>query len=212
MQKVSALILALLLADVQASGGQSSSNTYGKVEGVVVDARTRMPLAEVSVALSSTQPNYSPRTLTTRADGTFMFDRAAPSAFPYSLSARRDGYRMEVAGAPTIQMTNAASVRIEVRLSATSVVAGRVFDEDRRPIAGAKVELIPAGQSASTDSDGQYRFDDVLPGEYLVKASRARAATRMDMRGGKSTILLAESNFRRVHPGLQGVISLYVWR
>jgi outer membrane receptor protein involved in Fe transport len=52
-----------------------------------------------------------------------------------------------------------------------STIVGRVTDKERGdPIVGATVVLEPARQSASTGPDGRYRFADLTPGNYTVRA------------------------------------------
>jgi protocatechuate 3,4-dioxygenase beta subunit len=59
----------------------------------------------------------------------------------------------------------------------TALVRGRVFDRSGRPLARARVRLVPsAGQVgpsvATTGDDGAYEFRDVAAGAYRVAASR----------------------------------------
>lgn len=55
-----------------------------------------------------------------------------------------------------------------------ATIQGSVLDSvGRRPLAAAHVQLVLAtdrsrGRSATTDSSGQYRFDDVAPGRYVI--------------------------------------------
>lgn len=57
-----------------------------------------------------------------------------------------------------------------------AALAGRVLDESGAVISNATVTLRRAGvgfeQSAETDAAGAYRFDALLPGEYLLSAKR----------------------------------------
>ncbi len=50
-------------------------------------------------------------------------------------------------------------------------VAGTVTDGSSEPIAGATVVLEDSGHSATTDANGTYLVDDVVPGDYTVTAS-----------------------------------------
>jgi TonB-dependent receptor len=61
------------------------------------------------------------------------------------------------------------------------VISGTVTDADGfRALAGAEVELEELGRRARADAAGQFRFADVAPGEYTVRARYAGAepATR----------------------------------
>jgi Fe(3+) dicitrate transport protein len=57
-----------------------------------------------------------------------------------------------------------------------AALAGRVLDEGGAAVSNAVVTLRRAGvgfeQSAETDAAGAYRFDALLPGEYLLTAKR----------------------------------------
>jgi hypothetical protein len=68
-----------------------------------------------------------------------------------------------------------------VRLDAAGAVTGRVFDDRGEGLPGVEVELLadrlmpdgirPVGVGfAQTEAQGAYRFDDVLAGEYFVRA------------------------------------------
>ncbi len=52
----------------------------------------------------------------------------------------------------------------------TAVIRGTVTDSaSRRPLQGALVILIETNQRASTSATGEYRFENVAPGTYLVR-------------------------------------------
>lgn len=58
-----------------------------------------------------------------------------------------------------------------------ATISGKVGDAGgQRALAGVEVELVGAGRSASTASDGLYRFTDVAPGTYTLRAIYAGAA------------------------------------
>jgi len=73
-------------------------------------------------------------------------------------------------------------------------VRGRVLDESGGVIIGAEVRLEPAAggspRSTVTDDRGEFRFDDVAPGSYLVVAARPGFAPReqgLDVVEGQTT-------------------------
>lgn len=133
-----------------------------RLEGQVIDADDR-PVGNAVVALSS-----NPRRLArTEADGSFVFDRLVGRAYTVA-AVTADA----VAGPITVRLT-ARSEPVILRLTA----AGRlevtvVAQEDRRPIAGASVDLRDvAGVGGVTGADGKTMLRPLGPGRHLVEAS-----------------------------------------
>src|SRR3984893_1649258 len=52
-----------------------------------------------------------------------------------------------------------------------STITGHATDTNQDPLAGARVELQPLGQTATTDSLGQFTIPDVPPGKYVLTVS-----------------------------------------
>jgi hypothetical protein len=50
-------------------------------------------------------------------------------------------------------------------------VGGRVLDQTSAAVSGALVDLLDAGLSATTDSDGQFDFQPVTPGTYNIRVA-----------------------------------------
>jgi len=50
-----------------------------------------------------------------------------------------------------------------------TVVRGSVWDPQGKPVAGATVRLVPGAESRTGEA-GEYRFEDVAPGEYQLRA------------------------------------------
>lgn len=78
-------------------------------------------------------------------------------------------------------------------------VEGRVIDLTGAPVAGARVELVVAGQTRSvgTDSAGRFRFDSVPAGTYKVTASHvalAPASTDVTVADGAASVDLTLGN------------------
>ena len=79
--------------------------------------------------------------------------------------------------------------RIDVAVSRTSAITGRVTDEDGEPVQGAQVQplrlafvsgrrqVMEAGRPRTTDDLGQYRLYGLQPGRYLVSVRAATAGT-----------------------------------
>ncbi len=80
------------------------------------------------------------------------------------------------------------------RAADTGTVSGTVFDRDAQPLAAATVRIsgdqLPIGRTVETGANGVYRFEYLLPGEYLVVADKtgigsARRTTIVEI--GKDT-------------------------
>jgi len=59
----------------------------------------------------------------------------------------------------------------------TGSVSGSVFDVNGKPVADATVKIsgdrLPVGRSVQTDSNGSYKFEYLLPGNYTVEIDKA---------------------------------------
>ena len=61
----------------------------------------------------------------------------------------------------------------ELRVSdSTGAIRGLVLDPAIVPIVGADVELVGTGQSAQSNEEGAFSFDDLEPGAYFVKVTK----------------------------------------
>jgi TonB-dependent receptor len=62
-------------------------------------------------------------------------------------------------------------VIVTVGQDRNSAINGRITDPEGRALQGARVELQPRGQTAITDSQGQFIISDVPPGDYTLTVS-----------------------------------------
>src|SRR6266513_1621240 len=71
------------------------------------------------------------------------------------------------------------------RASDTGTVSGTIVAANGEPVAGAVVTIagavLPEGRMTTTGSNGSYRFDYVLPGEYAIDAASAGVAASRRM-------------------------------
>lgn len=149
--------------DLDFSGGFSLTGTV---------TRNRQPLAGASVfAFAMAGGSYG--SVQTDADGRFRLDGLAEGK--YSLGVRTFGAQLHH---ETVELTEDRDVAITIT---TGTVRGRVLDaSDRTPLAGARVELLPAevgagemffsGAGAVSDSNGVFRLDDAVAGSFRVAA------------------------------------------
>jgi protocatechuate 3,4-dioxygenase beta subunit len=173
------------------------------IEGIVIKLGSGEPLADAKVQLDlmdreertsgPTRPLVSPpenfhRTARSDRNGRFIFQNVVPG--DYRLIATRDGgYVPAEYGqrSPTGQGINfeiAAGQKmtgIQLALSPTGSITGRVYDRDGEPLGKAHVmalrpvykngeRTLTIVQSVETDDRGEYRLFWLAPGRYYVSA------------------------------------------
>ena len=77
-----------------------------------------------------------------------------------------------------------------------SVIAGLVSDGDGDPVAGIEVTLVSgfgSTQTTTTDSDGEFVFDDLTPGRYKVSVCDGADAIRVGLGGPDIFVFLTAS-------------------
>jgi beta-lactamase regulating signal transducer with metallopeptidase domain len=163
---------------------QSISSDEGIVQGQVVDARSGRPVPGATVEISG--GDRSQQALTTD-EGRYEVRGLAPGEYNVRVQARRYiaaeyGQRYANERASMLDVRGGRyTTGINVRLEPAGVVTGRVFDDRGEGLAGVEVELLadrimpdgirPVGVGfAQTEAGGAYRFDDVRPGDYYVRA------------------------------------------
>jgi len=163
---------------------QSVPDNEGIVQGQVVDARSGRPVSGANVEISGS--DRSQRTSTTDA-GHYEVRGLAPGE--YNIRVQAKGYiTTEYGQRYATERASPVDVRggryttgINVRLEAAGAVTGRVFDDRGEGLAGVEVELLaerhvpdgirPVGVGfAQTEAEGTFRLNDVLPGDYWVRA------------------------------------------
>ena len=157
------------------------------VEGIVLNARTRAPLAKAQVRLLKLDgPAAGPGSAATDASGRFKLSGVAPGQ--YRALASRSGFVRQVFGSgsafPSLTLApGQALAGLTLELSPAAVIAGRVVDEDGEPLANVRLQafrcpssqgsrqFLPVGRSVSTDDQGGYRLFDLDHGRYYVSAA-----------------------------------------
>jgi len=178
------LILWLQAASMQTGGiqGQTAS-----VQGRIVAAEGANPLTKVSVELRRLGAADPPLVASTAEDGRFAFSNLAPGQ--YRLTATRSGYapaeygqrRPGAAGLP-IAVSAGQQVRdIQMPLTLSASVSGRILFQNGRPVVNAEVMAMKASydggrrvltlvQTARTNDLGEYRLYWLTPGRYYISS------------------------------------------
>lgn len=127
------------------------------------------------------------RTVTTDAQGQFVFDKLPAGRFTLSASKApylSTNYGARVPGRPgkPILLTAAQKVSVSLALGRGSVISGVVTGEDNEPLMNARIQVyrynwgngvkrLAQYGGTSTDDRGAYRVTGLQPGEYLVAAT-----------------------------------------
>jgi hypothetical protein len=163
-------------------GVQRPSAPAGRIEGRVVDGSGRgVPYAQVALMTG----RGGSRAARTDPAGRFAFSDVQPG----TVLASKPGYSMVQARVAAFS-TAERREEVELRLTPWSAISGRVLDDLREPVEGARIQLLevryeagqrrlmPAGEvlDARSDDRGEFRLYGVTPGRYVVAAGIGQVA------------------------------------
>jgi beta-lactamase regulating signal transducer with metallopeptidase domain len=155
---------------------------HGVVRGQIVDAQSGRPVADAGFEISGTEDSAAGRT-----DESGRFETRPIKAGTYTMVARAKGYvwgtygRNESPfGAPIDVRAGRVSSGIEIRLSASGAINGRILDDRGNGLRGVEIVLDPVSGPltdgrrpeaafAQTTENGVYRIT-AAPGDYYVRA------------------------------------------
>jgi hypothetical protein len=163
------------------------------VRGTVVSDGDERPLRLANVVLIGTVTGTL-RVTSTDDDGRFSF--AGLPADRYTVGASKPPYLGAVAGArrparpgtPVVVGDGETVADVIVRLPRGASISGVITDERGQPATSVRVDLqqwrtengervlVPGGGSGYTDDRGRYRVHSLVPGEYIVAATRLGVA------------------------------------
>lgn len=189
-------LLAFLSVVVSLSSGSLAQNpsSKGVVEGRITTRSTQQPIAGVMITLTSDAGLR--HEVTTGADGKFIL--GGLSADHYTVNVARPGFFWPRRFGPSsLTLPPGQTVKdVNFRLVPTSSIAGRVLDDEGKPVTKSVVLAVrpqydrgrrilsacttPAGlQGARSDVDeqGRYRLFDLPPGEYYVAVVNGNCTT-----------------------------------
>src|SRR5262245_23502613 len=185
------IAMAALIASTQAQPQQP----FASIEGVVVKLGTGEALANASVLLNTELPGdlsgwniakQVRRTARSDRNGRFVFESVTPGE--YRLIATYEGEYVPAEygqRSPTGEgilfevVAGQKMTGIQLAMSPTGAISGRIYDRDGEPLAKAQVfALRPAYkngrrtltivQSSETNDRGEYRLFWLAPGSYYV--------------------------------------------
>jgi hypothetical protein len=193
---LSVLALGLLVGQlpVSASLSQPTTDRSASVTIVAEEDGSGIPIAGVPITI--TFVSRDSRTVasqgTTSADGTMEVPGLAPGRYFVAASSREllDAPSTGIGGPQrSVNLKPGAHEIIAFRFRRPAVIRGQLLNPTGRPVMGATVEVVTtksefrgrrvvkAGFGSSTDAEGRFRIEKLVPGRYLV---RARLPTSVD--------------------------------
>src|SRR5262245_32506176 len=187
--------LSVIFGMIQAQPQRPSAS----IEGIVVKLGTGEPLANANIQLNTESaggplsPQFvlneqSRRKARSDANGRFIFENVAPGK--YRLIASYDGGYVPVEygqrsptgeGIPFEIAAGQKMTGIQLAMTPTGAISGRVYDRDAEPVGRAQVLALRAVykngrrtltivQAVESDDRGEYRLFWLPPGRYYVAA------------------------------------------
>jgi protocatechuate 3,4-dioxygenase beta subunit len=167
----------LLLAYATALCAQQSAKLKpATIDGMVTRLGTGEPLRDVRVTVTGASET---RNVTTDAKGRFLIAELAPGTYSLDASATLfvRARKSKLTLSPDEHLRD-----VNLQLTPAAVIAGRIYDQDRRPLPSVRVEalhyqyrdgarvLVLAGTGHSDDR-GDYRIYDLQPDAYYIRAT-----------------------------------------
>ncbi len=177
------ICIALATILIGCSSDSMIAPSLGIIQGVVKDPRTVSPLSNVQI--------YSiPGTSTVLSDqqGAYQIDGVMPGEYVIK-AFYRDSNFIGYATMPVrvnSGATTTADIILKVGSPGKGVIAGRVVDQQGRPVTGATVETVPKTTVETTWNDGYFILTDIIYDSLTVKVNNgtlfgsARVALKAD--------------------------------
>jgi hypothetical protein len=180
--------LPLILLCALPLAAQTSAKP-ASVQGTVTNSVTGLPVPRAHVTLQGANDGKPVRYgATSGADGGFSFSGVAPGQ--YVAEADHIGFVRNQGGSPRDRNmvklgADDNKTGVEIRLTPTGSITGRVTDSDGEPVEGMFIQSQGprGGGSGMTDENGVYRIGGLSSGKYTV-----RSASRGDLLGGPPEI------------------------
>jgi Carboxypeptidase regulatory-like domain len=150
---------------------------FAHVSGVVVDIDSGRPLRRATVCFNRNGDTGYTGSSTTYCDETDLQGRFALTNLPrarYSYNVTREGYfpanPLADKLAALIALNPGDELSVKLRMQRLGSILGRVVFEDGEPFPGAELQLNRgSGARVKTNNSGEFRFDNLPPGDYRVQ-------------------------------------------
>ena len=181
----------------------------GVISGKVVDGESGDPIRKAVVTL--TLQGTPRRWATERTDGSGVFRFEGLPAAKYELRAVKASEGAASYGVNHLrELGDLITLRdgetrggITLRFLRSASISGHVYDSDGDPVAGAVVNLLRQGRNfgapilvnyrgANTDDRGEYRIDNIDPGQYYLRAMPQNQGMRMGSPNPDSKMLVTQ--------------------
>jgi len=168
----------------------------GVISGSVVEASNNDPVRKAVVTLTWQGSPRSWATSRTDSSGQFKFERLSPGK--YDLCATKSGDGTAIYGASSVRELGdlitledgETRAGVKLRFLHSATISGRALDPHGDPAIHVAVTLLRPGRDlgervlvryrgVSTNDRGEYRLDDIVPGQYYVHAEQRYHGTEL---------------------------------
>jgi hypothetical protein len=170
----------VVVSGVQTSTTDIGVTGRGSIGGTVTD-RSGAALSGVEVRASTASGADFPHSgsTTTAFDGTYVIDRLDIGTYDVRFDdptgLHRDEYFDDDPGSastPVVVGPAGIVTGVDAALDRYPQISGTITGPDGAPLAAATVQVAGASsRSVSTDANGRYTFDPLVPGDYRIQAS-----------------------------------------
>lgn len=143
------------------------------IDGLVTDAVSGRPVPGVEVTVYAGGRGKPARELSSDTQRVFRVDGLEPGDYSLTYSAKGfDGPGKDDPATRLFHLASGGFIHLDVAMVPRAKVSGRVLTESGEPVAGARVWLLGGreGYDATTDAEGHYAIDAVLPASYRMLA------------------------------------------